>query len=132
MRSILIAMLAAWASSAQALPCVLTEADYASIAQAHLHYNKAAIGALPPRDQRELCRARLLIEFAKGKTAEQIAQNCTAGDIPIDFNRYISSAEWESLKNLRSAVAEIMADASGTAKIDAPPRCTAKLGPQLR
>lgn len=131
MRPLLIALLVAWASVAQALPCVLTDADYAAIAQASMHYNKQAIAALSQRDQRELCRARLLLRFAKGKTTKQIVQNCTAGDLPRGFGRFITSAEYNSL--IKGALPEIMADAAADRTNGKwAPKCTAKLGPYLR
>lgn len=129
LRILLTALLAAWAVAGHAaeLPCVLTGADYASLAQGKMHYTKNDIAGLSDSDKRELCRARLLVKLSTKKSAKEIARDCSGGDLPYHFSRYWTSAEYDRLK---AAVAHILANAETSN--DFATKCTASLGPTLR
>ncbi len=85
----------AWA---QAMPCALTDADYQALANAKAgRIEPAAIEAMSPADQRDLCRARKFVREARGKDPQAYAKSHTADDVPVHLARFTTAEEYKDV-----------------------------------
>ena len=121
---------AAWA---QAMPCALTDADYQALANAKAgRIEPAAIEAMSPADQRDLCRARKFVKEARGKDPQAYAKNHTEADVPIHLARFTTAEEYKDVYPAGMAVMlpiiergpsrKPPGDGAGADKRPAPPR----------
>ncbi len=98
-------VLVAYPVLAHALPCALSEADYQSLANAKAGpLTPAAIEALSPGDQRDLCRARKFYVEARGKDPAVYAKTHTADDVPIHLSRFTTPEEYQDVYKAGMAV----------------------------
>src|SRR5471030_1895155 len=98
-------VLAAYPGVANALPCALNEADYQSLAHAKAGpLTPAAIEALSPGDQRDLCRARKFYVEARGRDPAVYAKSHTADDVPIHLARFTTAEEYQDVYKAGMAV----------------------------
>ena len=98
-------VLAAYPGLAHALPCALTEKDYESLAHAKAGpITPAAIEALSPGDQRDLCRARKFYVEAHGRDPAVYAKSHTADDVPIHLARFTTAEEYQDVYKAGMAV----------------------------
>ena len=103
--SALVLVWAACPGVANALPCALNEADYQSLARAKAGpLTPAAIEALSPGDQRDLCRARKFYVEARGKDPAVYAKSHTADDVPIHLSRFTTNEEYQEVYKAGMAV----------------------------
>src|SRR5471032_1754644 len=103
--SALAIVVAACPGLANAFPCALSEADYQSLARAKAGpLTPAAIEALSPGDQRDLCRARKFYVEAHGKDPAQYAKSHTPDDVPIHLARFTTAEEYQDVYKAGMAV----------------------------
>jgi hypothetical protein len=84
-----------------AVPCLLTESDYQSLA------NTTDIEALDPKDQEALCKARKFYHEARGKDPRAFARSHTLNDIPARMSRFLTPEEYGQI---RSAMNEVIVE----------------------